>query len=428
LARYYELLDASESAALEALRAYYDVARNRKLFELTEDNYVLTRTVLEQITQKVKAGVGRRVDLEQSSGRLALSQSNLVMDNANIHDANAHYQRVVGELPPERIENSASRAMYKAMVKEVMPNAAGAILSVGVESHPSILAAVENVRSAKYDLYQRWGKFSPTVNLNVSQANNINYTGVLGLTSDTVAEVVLSWNLFNGGADKARSGQYASKLEAARDSRDKTCRDVRMTLAIAYNDISKITDQLDFLDKHQLAIEKARGAYQKQFEIGQRTLLDVLDSENELYQAKRSYTNAEFDLKIAYVRTLAGMGRLVSTLGIPTLEASDLPELLGLGSEGPENCPPEPPLSSNIPYEELNARAIEAAKPPEPPANLAAPASGVPAVSAVPAVPVPGSQADLDAKAAAEAEQFMLNPNEIKARKKAKAEKPAAKN
>jgi adhesin transport system outer membrane protein len=414
LARYYELLDASENAALEAIRSYYDVSRYRKLFELTQDNYVTHRTAYEQIKQKVQAGVGRRVDLEQASGRVALSESNMVLDNANVHDVGARYQRIIGELPPPEMDDSFSRTIQSKLEKMILPHAEDATLSVAVESHPAILAAVENVRSAKYDLYERWGKYQPTVNLRITESKQMNYTGVVGPTNDAVAEVVLSWNLFNGGSDRARSSQYSSRLDAARDQRDKTCRDVRQTLAIAYSDVWKLHDQLDFLDQHQTTIEKAHIAYQKQFEIGQRSLLDVLDSENELFQAKRSYINAEYDLYIAHARALAGMGQLAGSLGLVRLETPELPELLGMNSEGPENCLPEAPLSNTINMDELNARAVEAAKPPERPANDVVPSSGVPGV------PAPGSQEELDAKAAAEAELFMRNPNEIKAAKSAK--------
>jgi len=424
LTRYYELLDASENAALEAVRAYYDVSRNRKLFELTEDNYVSHRTAFEQIKQKVQAGVGRRVDLEQAFGRLALSESNLTLDNANIHDVSARFQRIIGELPPADMNAQASQATQGKLGKMILPNAAEPTLSVAVEFHPAILAAMENVRSSQYELYGRWAKYQPNVNLRISQTKNMNYSGVEGLTNDAVAEVVLSWNLFNGGSDRARVGQFSARLEAARDLRDKTCRDIRMTLAIAYNDVWKIREQLNFLDQHQLAIEKARGAYQKQFEIGQRSLLDLLDTENELYQAKRSYVNAEYDLSIAQARTFAGMGRLVSSLGLASLETSDLPELLGASSDGPENCPPEAPLANNIRMEELNARAIAAAKPPESPAEPDAAASpmlstetpDVPGASAKPLV-LPGSTAEQDAKAAAEAKAA-----KIKAMEETKAE------
>lgn len=359
LARYYELLDASESTALEAVRVFYDVSRQRKLFELTEDNYVRHRTAYEQIKLKVAAGVGRRVDLEQAAGRLALSESNLTVDNANVHDVSARFQRVIGELPPANLRKSPSQSK---LAKQVLPNAAAATLSVAVDYHPAILAAVENVRSARYDLYGRWAKYQPTVNLSVSQSHGKNLSGIDGFTNNAAAKVTLNWNLFSGGSDSARSSQYTERLNAARDLRDKTCRDIRMTLAIAYNDIWKLQEQLNYLDQHQLAIEKARTAYQKQFDIGQRTLLDLLDTENELYQAKRSYVNAEYDLAIAHARTLAGMGRLASALGISHLETADLPELLGVSSDAAENCPPEAPLALDIRKAELDARAVEEAK------------------------------------------------------------------
>lgn len=369
LTRYYELLDSTEVVALETVRTYYDLLRVRKLYALTEDNFVYHRTVFEQIQNKVKAGVGRRVDLEQASGRLALSESNLVTDNANIHDVSARFQRLVGELPPKEMARPAS------MAKQIPANAAEAHLSSGIDFHPAILASVENVRSAQFDMDQRRAKYQPRIDFRLTQADGRNSGGIIGKNSDTAAEFVLNWNLFNGGSDRARASQYAERLNNAKDLRDKTCRDIRQTLAIAYNDVWKLTEQIRFLEQHQLAIEKARGAYQKQFDIGQRSLLDLLDTENELYQAKRAYTNAEHDLAIAYARTLAGMGKLVKTLGLARLETADLPDMPGTAGDAPETCPPEAPVAMNIPKEELVARAIEAAKPPAaaPSATLADP-------------------------------------------------------
>ena len=83
--------------------------------------------------------------------------------------------------------------------------------------------------------------------------------------------------------------------------RDRACRDVRQTVAIAHNDIRKLQDQLVALDRNVLAIEKARDAYRQQFDIGQRSLLDLLNAENELYTAKRSYANAEYASLLAKV-------------------------------------------------------------------------------------------------------------------------------
>jgi adhesin transport system outer membrane protein len=102
---------------------------------------------------------------------------------------------------------------------------------------------------------------------------------------------------------------------------------MRQTLMIAYNDTRKLTEQISFLDQHQLATEKARDAYRQQFDIGQRSLLDLLDTENELFQARRAYTNATHDLTIAYARVGAAMGQLISMLGLTAQESGALQEV-----------------------------------------------------------------------------------------------------
>ena len=132
-------------------------------------------------------------------------------------------------------------------------------------------------------------------------------------------------NLFKGGSDQAQVRQYAERLAQSKDLRDKACRDIRQNLSIAFNDIHNLSRQLGFLDQHQLSIEKARVANREQFDIGQRTLLDLLDTENEYFQARRAYVNATYEHAIAHARTLTGMGKLLSALqvgrdGMPTAQ------------------------------------------------------------------------------------------------------------
>lgn len=351
LTRYYELLDASETAALEASRAYYDVLRYRTLVGLAEENYVQHRSVFEQIQRKVQAGAGRRVDFEQASGRLALAEANLLTETANLHDVSARYQRIVGEIPPD--------SLPPAGLSSDVPAQANELQRIGQAKNPAIAAAIENVRAAQADADARKAPFQPRVDFRLRQDWDKNREGILGTRNDGVAEVVLNYNLFNGGSDIARTRQFAARLNNAKDLRDKACRDTRQTIAIAYNDVRKLSEQLTYLDQHQTSIEKARDAYRKQFDIGQRTLLDLLDTENELFQAKRAYVNAENDLGIAYVRTKAGVGELLAALGLTRHDTGDQPELQNweAGSEAPERCPPEapPPVLSN--KAALNSRA-----------------------------------------------------------------------
>jgi adhesin transport system outer membrane protein len=132
--------------------------------------------------------------------------------------------------------------------------------------------------------------------------------------------LVLNYNLYKGGSDQARIRQYVDKLNATYDLRDKVCRDVRQTALIAYNDVSKLESQIGFLSQHELSTSKAREAYRQQFDIGQRSLLDLLDTENEYFQARRALVNAEYDLSLAKARVLAANGTLLSALKLRPLE------------------------------------------------------------------------------------------------------------
>jgi adhesin transport system outer membrane protein len=356
LVRLFELYDASETVALEVVRAYIDVLRYRTLVEMAEENYVRHRSVFEQIQKKAAAGVGRRVDLEQAAGRLALSEANLLTDTANLHDVSARFQRLVGmpplgALPPPSGLNKG----MPADVREAMETAVG--------RNPAILASVENVRAANRAASARYADYQPRVELRLSSARGDNLGGGVGESHDNSAQVVLNWNLFNGLSDRARVRQFAEQLNVARDQRDRACRDMRQTLLIAMNDTVKLTEQLIYFDQHQLAIEKARDAYRMQFDIGQRTLLDVLDTENELFSARRAYANAEYDREIAYARVHAGMGNLFTRLGLSRNDLGDLPKRLG-GDEAERinACPLEGPLPYAVDKAALNARAAEILK------------------------------------------------------------------
>jgi outer membrane protein, adhesin transport system len=362
LTRYFEFVNTTEETALEASRAHIDVMRFRKLVELAEDNYVQHKYAFDQLSSKVKAGVGRGVDSEQANARLALADSNLTTEVANLHDVSARFMRVVGEAPSAQLTpaiNTLDKGVKAANIDAV---------AQALTRNASISAAIENLRSVEQDAKQRDSAFQPTVEARASTAMGRNLDGVDNQRRDTLGQVVLNWNLYNGGSDQARVRQYADLVNQAADLRDKTCRDVRQTTAIAHNDIQKLKDQLSALERNTLAIEKARDAYRQQFEIGQRSLLDLLNAENELYTAKRAYANAEFDLMLAYARTHASTNRLVTTLGLTRTDdgSSELVADWQAAEEAAQRCPVTALTVAATSKEELDARARKlapAAKP-----------------------------------------------------------------
>jgi len=334
-ARWFEFLDSTETTALEAVRAHHDVMRQRALVALAEDNYVQHRYAATQIGSRVRAGVGRGVDLEQANARLALAESNLTTETANLHDVIARYARIVGELPPARVGKASASTVG-------LPGSAGEAMTQAVLASPAISAAIENLRATRATGRGREGAaWQPRVEARVRAGAGRNFDGVPDQKRDTSAEVVLNWNLYNGGSDQARIRQAADAVNQAADLRDKACRDTRQVAAIAFNDTRKFAEQLEQLDRNVLAIEKARDAYRQQFDIGQRSLLDLLNAENELFTARRAYVNAEQDLLIAQARTLASSQRLTTQLGLTRMETTglDTPLAASAGDDAPTRCP-----------------------------------------------------------------------------------------
>ena len=315
-AAYFDLLSASNQTALDAARAYTDVLRYRELVQLAADNFTTHQEVHDRLNQKVTAGVGRKVDMEQASGRMALAESNWITESSNLHDVSARYQRLIGGLPAK---NLAAADSLGGFVK------AGAGFSFeSIRTNPDFLSAVASIRGYRSDAAVRRAAYSPTVELRARQSIETNQSGINGDYRDTALEVVLSYNLYRGGSDTARVNQYAAKLNSAYDLRDKACRDVWQTGAIAFNDSQRLTAQIKLLAQHELSTSKARQAYQQQIDIGQRSLLDLLDTENELYQARRALANAEYDLRLSSVRVLATSGTLLNALKLQTL-SPDVP-------------------------------------------------------------------------------------------------------
>ena len=353
LLHYFEFLDATEQFGMEAAKAYYDVVRYRKLVALAEDNYVQHKVSFDQVQSRVNAGVGRGVDLEQVVARVALAESNLVTERANLHDVTERYLRIVGSLPPA--ENVSAVSMTRAL-----PATQEAAMAAASAQAPAVAAAIENLRAARAAAAGRKSAFQPRVEARVRGADGHNLDGVLYERRDATAEIVLTWNVFNGGADSARERQYASLLNQAENLRDKACNDVRQTTAIAFNDVRKLNEQLGYLDRNVVSIQKARDAYRQQFDIGQRSLLDLLNAENELYTARRSYVQAEEDLATAIVRTYAGMGTLVASLGLKRPEAQDAaPEAQNWGTDGDgsSRCPLQPIVVGGASFDELDQKA-----------------------------------------------------------------------
>ena len=315
--RYYELQSAMQRTTIEFMRSYIDTLRYRQLADYAKTNYVAHKQLFDKIKERVDAGVARRVDLEQAAGRLALAEANLLTEMTNLHDVTARMQRLLGELPPANLEQPD---FYKAGAE---PTAADA-LRVAYVKNPDILSTIEDIQATKDEVKTKEAKYLPRLDLQARKNLGTSNDGRNSTSAADVLELTMNFNLFNGFSDQSAVSQAVEKLNIANDQRDKACVDTRQLVTIAYNDIQQLKEQLGYRYTHQISIENAREAYRKQFDIGQRTLLDLLDTENEYFQAKRSFTNTDYDFQNAYARLYGSQGELLNKIGA---QREGLPEM-----------------------------------------------------------------------------------------------------
>ena len=358
LNQYYELQRASEEVALEAAQAYLDTVRFQKLVGFAEENYVYHREVYDKIAERTRGGVSQGVDLEQAAARVALAESNLLTEMTNLHDVQTRFQRIVGNVPAENLS-------MPEIPSTMIPELREAALGVAYEKSPEVNAAIENLRASQANLNRTNAPFMPRVDFRYRNEIEHDTDGLDGRFDEEAVELLVNYNLFRGGADSARKREFYNRYNSAMEERKQACLNVRQNTMIAFNDIRALEQQVVFLDRNRLSQDKTRRAYQDQFDLGQRSLLDLLDSQNEYFDTERAFLSAETALRAAQTRTLANMGLLRAAMDVDGLNAEQIAEYnleltRGDDPNGQALCPLEAPAAVEIDKEALLARLASA--------------------------------------------------------------------
>lgn len=329
LVSYFELLDTAENTALAALAAYMDLQRQRDLVRLAEENLQTHQEVYNQIEESASVGVARAADLEQINGRQALARTNLITEQSNLHDVTVRYLRIVGSMPPQQL---MQLQMMQLQLAQNLPANVTDSLMQAYQYSPLYHAALRNIMAAEAATGVERGNTQPRLSLvgRVGAEERDEFGVARSDRTDARIGVEFTYNLYSGGRNTANLRRSYEQENASKSLRDRACRDIRQTVQIAFNDAQRLAEQLPVLNDHRLSSDRVRTAYKEQFDIGQRTLLDVLDAENEFFQASRAWVEAGYNQTIASARTLAAQGRLLATLNVVR---GDLPSLADLGAQ-----------------------------------------------------------------------------------------------
>jgi len=306
--RAHSVYSASENTALMAIDAYLNVLRRQRIVELAQDNLDAHIRTHDQITLRSERGVGRRADMDQSLGRLSLAETNLVAEQGNLLDAQTNYLRVVGIAPSYLSEPESPAALIPATLEDA--------IDIAIKNHPTLKAAVADVDSANFQHDSALSPFFPRLDFEVGVRQDNNINGVSGSDRDMQAMLRLRYNLLNGGRDQARRAETAALINQAAEIRNNTYREVEQSTRLSWNSLQTVRSQMRYFEQYAESAEKTRDAYRLQFSLGQRTLLDLLDSENELFRSRISLTDSKYDELYAMYRILNSTGMLLESLNV----------------------------------------------------------------------------------------------------------------
>lgn len=306
----HTIRDREEAIALRSAEAYMDVVRSRTIVGLAERNVTAHVEVRDDVKLRLDAGNGDAADLNQAESRLALARSRLIELRGALRVAESDYYEAVGTMPDTLEMPGRPVDALPASVEEAVPTA--------LDNNPALLTARSEADASQFDKRAARSPLMPTVDLEFRGTGGDNLGGVRGSDLNGQALVVLRYNLYRGGRDIARARRAVAVESRTLQRQAELARLVEEQVRVDHADMVTARDTVPLLRDRAAAAAQVVSAYRQQFELGRRSLLDVLDVENELFQARISVVNAEIQHRIAEYRVLATMGTLISALGVET--------------------------------------------------------------------------------------------------------------
>ena len=300
------LRNLMSETALKAINSHLLVAMDNKILSFNIANLTAHQTISKEIEVRVRSGKDDYAKVSQVSARLSLSLANVEAARNKVFKVSADYSRDVGQAPSKKLyfQNKLFKLPNNKM--EFLNNAmhANLLLASQMEKKEASVAIAKAANNTDY----------PSLFLQSGATWNNNLDGIVGRNNDAFIMLRMNYDLFKGGADKAAK-KYASLLsQKANYELDDARRVIRRDAAQAWFDYQSGTKRVAYLQDYVESARNTLKAYNKQFNIGQRTLIDLLDAENELLRAKRTMVEAQKELYLSKYQILNLNGTLLSTL------------------------------------------------------------------------------------------------------------------
>jgi len=311
----YRVSGTSEQIALKTIEAYLDVLRLQETVRLTRDNLASHDKTYDQIKLRADSGIGRRADQDQSQARLALARANMVSAEANLRDAEINYMRYTGVMPDKLVKPEGPNA-------DLMPKNSSEAFEKAKNRNPLLKVSIADIEAANAQHDAAKSALGPRFDVEAGINNLENAAGYQGKDDTQYVMLRMRWNLFRGGSDIARIGETKALANEATEVRNRTMRQLDQSVNLSWNTFVSVNSRLPNLRQHAESSLRTRDAYVQQFSIGQRTLIDLLDTENEYFTSSVEYNNAQHMELFSRYRLMADMGALLESVRVQQRDES----------------------------------------------------------------------------------------------------------
>lgn len=300
------IAETQERLAFQAVAAYHNILRNLEIVNIRKLDVKSHNELLGKVKRQLEAGIGRKSEISLANARLAASSARLQAAQGELENAYDIFTKIVGQAAPTILQ--------RPDMPKNLPKSETEARNLGLQMNPAIKVTASKAQASNAAIGVAESAFYPKFTLDLSSTYNNNLDGVPGRNDESRAMLRMTYNLLNGGSDLATIHAAKNRKQAAIEEVANIKREVMEGVSLAWNDRQTAKDSLNYLKQHRDESLDVFNAYVKQFQLGQRTLFDLLNAQAEYYDASINYVAGRYDEQVYSYRLLASMGNLVNTL------------------------------------------------------------------------------------------------------------------
>lgn len=303
------LRDSEQGVLLSAVTAYVNVVRDQAVLSLRRNNRRVLQQQQRATQDRFQVGEVTKTDVAQANARVSGASSEISAAKALLQASRATYAQIIGHSPANLSQPGPARSLPRSL-EEAIATAEG--------ENPQILKAIFLERAQQHAIDETKGELLPSVNLEASYTNSEGAGGASNRTETTQVSGVLSVPLYQAGSVSARIRRGIETRSQLRHLIDVARQSVRAGVISAWGDYTSAKAQI-VSDRAQVeATQTALRGVREEEKVGQRTVLDVLNAEQDVLNAQVALVTSRRDYIVASYALLDAMGRLsAGSIGLP---------------------------------------------------------------------------------------------------------------